>query len=117
MKPCNPGGHSACQENLLAQLRKYYPDAASFPTYAVCGSYGCKMCPQAQGAGPSDPEWWAYASLSYPVDNISRARVRVYTKPFCYYPRIRKFSLDRFVGFIRHLKPAKSKFWRITQKH
>lgn len=29
MKPYNPGGHSACQDTVLAQLRKYYPDAVS----------------------------------------------------------------------------------------
>ena len=29
MKPYNPGGHSACQDRVLAQLRKYYPDAVS----------------------------------------------------------------------------------------
>ena len=29
LKPYNPGGHSAYQERVLAQLRKYYPDAAS----------------------------------------------------------------------------------------
>ena len=29
MKPINTGGHSAYQERVLTQLRKYYPDAAS----------------------------------------------------------------------------------------
>lgn len=29
MKPCNPGGHFAYQQRVLAQLRKYYPDAVS----------------------------------------------------------------------------------------
>lgn len=29
LKPYNPGGHAAYQEHVLAQLRKYYPDAAS----------------------------------------------------------------------------------------
>ena len=29
MKPYNPGGHSACQDRVLAQLHKYYPDAVS----------------------------------------------------------------------------------------
>lgn len=29
MKPINTGGHSAYQERILTQLRKYYPDAAS----------------------------------------------------------------------------------------
>ena len=29
MKPYNPGGHSAYQDRVLAQLRKYYPDAVS----------------------------------------------------------------------------------------
>lgn len=29
LKPYNPGGHSAYQEHVLAQLRKYYPDAVS----------------------------------------------------------------------------------------
>ena len=29
MKPVNIGGHSAYQERVLTQLRKYYPDAAS----------------------------------------------------------------------------------------
>lgn len=29
MKPINTGGHSACQDRALAQLRKYCPNAAS----------------------------------------------------------------------------------------
>lgn len=29
LKPYNPGGHSAYQDRVLAQLRKYYPDAVS----------------------------------------------------------------------------------------
>ena len=29
LKPCNPGGHPAYQQRVLAQLRKYYPDAVS----------------------------------------------------------------------------------------
>lgn len=29
MKPVNTGGHSAYQERVLTQLRKYYPDAAT----------------------------------------------------------------------------------------
>ena len=29
MKPINTGGHSAYQDRVLAQLRKYYPDADS----------------------------------------------------------------------------------------
>ncbi len=29
MKPINIGGHSAYQERVLTQLRKYYPNAAS----------------------------------------------------------------------------------------
>ena len=29
MKPVNIGGHSAYQERVLTQLRKYYPNAAS----------------------------------------------------------------------------------------
>jgi hypothetical protein len=29
LRPCNPGGHSAYQQRVLAQLRKYYPDAVS----------------------------------------------------------------------------------------
>ena len=29
MKPVNAGGHSAYQERVLTQLRKYYPDAAT----------------------------------------------------------------------------------------
>ncbi len=28
MKPINIGGHAACQDRVLEQLRKYYPDAA-----------------------------------------------------------------------------------------
>lgn len=28
MKPINTGGHSAYQNRVLTQLRKYYPDAA-----------------------------------------------------------------------------------------
>ena len=30
MKPVNVGGHAAYQDRVLSQLRKYYPDAASF---------------------------------------------------------------------------------------
>lgn len=29
LKPFNSGGHSAYQERVLAQLRKYYPDATT----------------------------------------------------------------------------------------
>ncbi|MCD8220413.1 MAG: hypothetical protein LUC50_08920 [Ruminococcus sp.] len=30
MKPVNSGGHAVYQERVLAQLRKYYPDAPDF---------------------------------------------------------------------------------------
>ena len=32
MKPVNIGGHSAYQERVLTQLRKYYPNASSLPS-------------------------------------------------------------------------------------
>lgn len=38
LKPFNTGGHAACQNSVLEQLRKYYPNAAEFlpvPTWEI----------------------------------------------------------------------------------
>ena len=42
MKPINIGGHSAYQDRVLTQLRKYYPNAAtslSFSTWQILDKF------------------------------------------------------------------------------